>query len=44
MFYSRSVDELCRLGTKYALCPEMAKPFFLVDEKFVNEYKQNQSR
>ena len=26
MSYSLSVDELCRLGTKYALCPEMAEP------------------
>ena len=26
MAYSDSVDELCRLGTKYALCPEMAEP------------------
>lgn len=26
MAYSDSVDELCRLGTKYALCPEMSEP------------------
>lgn len=26
MSYSRSLDELCRLGTKYALCPEMTEP------------------
>lgn len=26
MNYSLSLDELCRLGTKYALCPEMAEP------------------
>lgn len=26
MAYPESLDELCRLGTKYALCPEMAEP------------------
>lgn len=26
MDYSLSLDELCRLATKYALCPEMAEP------------------
>ena len=26
MNYSLSLDELCRLGTKYALCPEMSEP------------------
>ena len=26
MNYSLSLDELCRLGTKYALCPEMTEP------------------
>jgi hypothetical protein len=26
MSYALSLDELCRLGTKYALCPEMAEP------------------
>jgi hypothetical protein len=26
MDYSDSLNELCRLGTKYALCPEMSEP------------------